>query len=126
MFGFNKKNKPDFERAADTHYRPMWYAVKDERDRLEKCVEKVIVCNGVVDLYPDGPDKKTAEYDAKQARHLLLCAIGAYDCRRNELREWYKANKNDLCALANWDAMRWPESHRLIEDFYKNFFKKRA
>lgn len=126
MFGFGKKSKSDFESAADSRYRPMWYAVQEERDRLEECVEKVIVCNGVISLYPDGPDKKAAEYDAMQARRSLLCAIGAYDGRRNELREWYKVNKNDLCALAHWDAFRWRTSHELIEEFYKNFFKKRA
>ena len=125
MFGFKKKNEPQ-ESWADRQYRPLYDEMFTARRRLDECVDAVIIKSGVVDLYPEGPDKEAAKKTAEAARHSLLCAIGYFDGRRRDLREFYDKHKGDLVVLAHWDAYRWKDSHTYIEYEYENFLKKRG
>lgn len=93
----------------------------DAMHDLEKRVEKVIICNGVIDLYPEGADKEAAKRDAEKAKELLLCAIGRYDGIVNQ----YNAALTSTCRITTLAYMPIPpNSHTLIEDYYKKFYKR--
>lgn len=88
---------------------------------LERCVEKVIICNGVIDLYPEGTDKETAKENAEKAKRHLLCAIGRYDdivnLYNDALRNIHRNTTLSYMPIP-------PNSHELIEIYYKNFYKR--
>lgn len=94
----------------------------DAMHDLEKRVEKVIICNGVIDLYPEGADKEAAKRDAEKAKELLLCAIGRYDGIVNQ----YNAALTRTCRNTTLAYMPIPpgSSHALVEDYYKKFYKR--
>ena len=46
---------------------------------------QVITRVEVINLYPDGADRKKAVSDAKKAKQSLLVAIGAYDTARRRM-----------------------------------------
>lgn len=76
MFGKKKEKKFNpYENRADE----MLYKVWEERDRLYEKTRQVITRVGVINLYPDGADRKKAVSDAEKAKQSLLVAIGAYD-----------------------------------------------
>ena len=94
---------------------------KDAMYDLEQCVEKVIICNGVIDLYPEGADKEVAKKKAEKAKELLLCAIGRYDGIVNQYNDALVSTGRNTTL----DYMPiYPNSHALIEDYYKNFYKR--
>ena len=79
------------------HSQPEWTPADRQRERLlldyfaaetnlEEKAKAVIVRKGVIDLYPDGPDKDRAIKDFEAAQHSLLCAIGTVDGLRNDTR----------------------------------------
>lgn len=124
MFGYFKKLKEQQESWADSQYRPLWEEMFVARRHLEQSVDNVIIKSGVVNLYPDGPDKETAEKALSEAKYLLLCAISYFDGRRRDLREFYDKHKDELVVYADRDAYRWKDSHTCIEQEYENFLKK--
>jgi hypothetical protein len=111
------------------HDTPDDIKLKDiERERceaiysLQERAEKVIICNGAIDLYPEGADKEKAKADAEKAKHLLLCAIGHYD----DLVRQYK----EVCASPDRNTTAYygrtiQTSHELIERAYKDFYKRK-
>lgn len=95
----------------------------DATHELEKCVEKVIICNGVIDLYPEGADKEAAKRDAEKAKRHLLCAIGRYDDIVNQYNDALTGTCRNT-TLWCMPILPHGSSHALIEDYYKNFYKR--
>lgn len=90
---------------------------------LERCVEKVIICNGVIDLYPEGTDKETAKENAENAKRLLLCVMGRYDDIVNQYNDALK-NTHRNTTLNYMPILDSGSSDALIEIYYKNFYKR--
>lgn len=118
MFG-KKKNKPVniYENRADE----MLYKVWEERDRVYEKTTKVITRLGVIDLYPEGADRKKAVSDAGDAKYSLLVAIGAYDTARMEYNDYVKkyAEKFDS-PKKEWTTT----SHEIVEWAYRFYNKE--
>lgn len=116
MFGKKKKSFNIYEDRADE----MLYKVWEERDRLLEKTRQAITRVGVINLYPDGPDRKKAISDAEKAKHALIVAIGAYDTARIEYNNYIKkyAEKFDS-PKKEWTIT----SHEIIEWAYKYYYK---
>lgn len=98
----------------------------DAKTELENRVKTAIVRKGVIDLYPDGPDKDCAIKDFEAAQHSLLCAIGTVDGLRNDMKSYIAAHKDDFVATARWVAPNDKiSSHTIIEKIYRDFFAAR-
>lgn len=82
---------------------------------LKAAVKRAIIKQGVITLYPVGPDKDAAQKEAEAAKRFLLCCIGTYDARRQELADYAEKN-NTGCIAAT--------SHDIIEKAYEEFYKK--
>lgn len=82
---------------------------------LEAAVKRAIIKQGVITLYPVGPDKDAAQREAEAAKRFLLCCIGAYDAIRRELADY--AKKNNAGCIAE-------TSHDIVEKAYEEFYKK--
>lgn len=95
----------------------------DAMHDLEERVEKVIICNGVIDLYPEGADKEAAKEQAEKAKRLLLCAIGRYDDIVNQYNDALKDIRRNT-TLNYMPILENGSSHALIENYYKNFYKR--
>ena len=119
------------------HSQPEWTPADRQRERLlldyfaaetnlEEKAKAAIVRKGVIDLYPDGPDKDRAIKDFEAAQHSLLCAIGTVDGLRNDMRSYIAAHEKDFEATARWavPSVHIP-SHTIIEKVYRDFFAAR-
>ena len=93
------------------HSQPEWTPADRQRERLlldyfaaetnlEEKAKVAIVRKGVIDLYPDGPDKDRAIKDFEAVQHSLLCAIGTVDGLRNDMRSYIAAHEKDFEATA--------------------------
>lgn len=115
---FGKKEKPfnPYENRVDD----LIYVVWEARDCLTAKAKQVITRLGVINLYPDGADRKKAVSDAEEAKQVLLVAIGAYDTARMEYNNYIKkyAEKFDS-PKREWT----PTSHEIIECAYKYYYK---
>lgn len=116
MFGKRKNANPT----------PTWldkkiYELNDEWweawHRIEDCVDKVIIKNGVIDLYPEGADKKKAIEDAETAKYGLLCAIGAYDDIKRQYNEALKEQGERITTIDYKAHIL--TSHEIIEKHYE-------
>lgn len=93
MFGKKKEKKFNpYENRADE----MLYKVWEERDRLYEKTRQVITRVGVINLYPDGADRKKAVSDAEKAKQSLLVAIGAYDTARIEYNDYVEKKRGKV------------------------------
>ena len=91
-----------------------------KRDRLKAKVKQVITRLGVINLYPDGPDRTVAIADAEKARHAMLVAIGAYDTARMEYNNYIKKYAEEFDSpKKEWTTT----SHEIIEWAYKYYYK---
>lgn len=100
MFGKKKEKKFNpYENRADE----MLYKVWEERDRLFEKTTKVITRLGVIDLYPEGADRKKAVSDAGEAKYSLIVAIGAYDTARMEYNNYIKNTRKCLITPKGMD-----------------------
>lgn len=120
-----KRKQQIIESAADRWYIEKWEAIVDAQSRLMKCARDVIIKSGVVNLYPYGIDRSAAKVEEDRAKNALLCAIGHYDGRRQELIDCYKQKAGQLSKCATWKPERWLTSHEYIEMAYVKFFEKR-
>lgn len=115
---FSKKKKPfnSYENRADDLIHEVWEA----RDRLTAKAIQVITRLGVIDLYPEGADRKKAVSDAEEAKRTLIVAIGEYDTARMEYNIYIKkyAEKFDN-PKREWTTT----SHEIIEWAYKYYYK---
>lgn len=106
----------------EEQYEALWGAVLREKRRLIGITEAVIQKQGVIALYPDCPDKNAAIKDCEEAKHRMVCAIGAYDTCRQELINYFKQNFEHLEGWA--DGTNAGTSHAIIESTYYCFYKK--
>lgn len=119
------------------HPQPEWTPADEKRERLlriyfaaetnlEEQAKAAIVCKGVIDLYPDGPDKERAIKDFEAAQHSLLCAISTVDSLRKAMRDYIAAHEKDFEATAQWAVPSANiSSHTIIEKVYRDFFAAR-
>lgn len=115
------------KKVSDTVADRMIYEAEEitqsAKNRLVGAVQQVIIKQGVIDLYPEGPDQERAKEDLKKAKFSLLCAIGHYDGRLQEYKnalnkneEWRETTIGKRCQFI--------PSHEVIEIVYSNFWKK--
>lgn len=117
MFGKKKKPFNPHENCADE----LLYGVWKERDRVYEKTTKVITRLGVIDLYPEGADRKKAVSDAEKAKQSLLVAIGAYDTARMEYNDYVKKNTEKFDSpKQEWTTT----SHEIVEWAYRYYNKE--
>lgn len=108
----------------DIRLEKKFFDYQDAYVRLKEATEAVIIKKNVIELYPDGVDKNTAVASFKSAQIELVCAIGHYDSTRADSRDYYQEH-NESDFYKDWSAIRFLKtSHAIIEEIYKNFFKK--
>ena len=121
---FGKKEKV-IETYEDKKSKELNLEVGKAGRVLRERVSKVIICKGVIELYPEGPDKEKAIKDLEQAKYSLLYAIGRYDSALNEYKNYLVATQDKRVTTVYYDAHSWSTSHQIIESEYKYFiFKK--
>ena len=103
----------------DETYKDLWNTVQEARDRLRGAVRTVILRKGVIDLYPAGADQDKAIKDCEEAKHSLLCAIGYYDGRMQELKEYFSSHYDKLDECHSWHPTRMSTSHEIVELAYE-------
>lgn len=114
-----KKKKPfnPYENRVDE----LLYEVWEERDRVRVKATQVITRLGVIDLYPDGADRKKAVSDAEKAKQSLLVAIGAYDTARMEYNNYVKK----YTQMFDSPKQEWTTtSHEIVEWAYRYYNKE--
>ena len=112
--------KKKIRNLYDETLKELWDDMWSARTQLEAATRKVVVRKGVIDLYPEGADQEKAIKDYDKAKLSLLSAIGRYDGRMQELREYYSTHCELLDAFRNWqDPSLMPDSHEIIENAYK-------
>ena len=120
---FNKKkNLANVDTALDKRIKE----IENERAMttysIRERAKRVIICNGAIDLYPEGADKEAAKKEAEKAKEFLLCAIGHYDDLR---RQYLEANKEkgERRTTVHYSCNP-PTSHFWVEVAYEDFYKK--
>ena len=116
-----KKKAKILDTATDLRIKALVNQITNEKWALISDVEKCIIRNGVIALYPDGADKDEAIKDAEYAKHSLLCRIGAYDGLMRDYDE-ASAKPNGRCTTTGW-RNNFGKSHELVEIAYRNFYK---
>ena len=120
---FNKSKRPINQ---DTTLDKKIKELHDERlttaYSIRERAKKVIICNGAIDLYPEGADKEKAVRDAEAAKYSLLCAIGHYDDLRRQYLEALAEN-GERNTTAYW-TKECKTSHEWVEMAYEEFWKK--
>lgn len=116
------KKKQTEENGKEKYLTTLANKVIEEGAGLEKLVIKVIICKGVIDLYPNGADQKAAIKDFEHNQQYLLNKIAFYDDARqiyvNTLKK-YQAEGIGLNYVKPFT------SHEIVEETYKRFFKIR-
>lgn len=120
-----KKKKVENVNIYDNHYSELYVDFLRAKNILQECAIDVIIKTNVINLYPEGPDKIAAEKDAEEAKRLLLCAIGNYDCRLQEAKDYWKNNFDKLESQVYNNPNRAGTSHFWIERAYKEFFENK-
>ena len=101
-------------------------ALSNERAKAASSIgektKRVIICNGTIDLYPEGADKEAAKKEAEQAKYSLSCAIGHYDDLCRQIREALKeqGERNTTFGFGK----NFPTSQFWVKLAYEDFFKK--
>ena len=107
----------------DIRIEELYNAVREARFLLIAKTQAVITKKSVIDLYSEGADKQVAIKALEAAKYSLLCAIGNYDGRLNEARQYYTNNYEYFSQY--WTAPNdFAKSHDIIEYAYQNYFKK--
>ena len=117
MFGKKKKSFNPYEKRADDELYEVW----ETRDRLYEKTRQVITRVGVINLYPEGADRKKAVSDAEKAKQSLLVAIGAYDTARMKYNDYVEKNAEKFdTSKKKWTTT----SHEIIEQAYERYNKE--
>lgn len=120
-----KRPKPEWS-LADRERERMLLDYFDAETQLEKRAERVIVCRGVIDLYPSGPDRDRAVKDCEVARNFMLYAADRVDVLRKQMIDYIAEHENDFVVTAKWiSPLDDAPSHTIIERVYRDFFKAR-
>lgn len=119
---FGKKKNVVVDTMQDKRVKELRADRYDAWRRVEEATEKVIVCNGVVGLYPDGADKDKAKKDADSAKEGLLAAMAVYDDLRNQYIQAFNSPLERV-TTKDWQCIA-KTSHEIVEETYKNFYAK--
>ena len=121
---FGKKNKINENTFLDKEIRTCVNSLREFNQMLTAKVEKVIIANGVIDLYPEGSaDKRKAIADAAKAKNSMVNTLANYDNLYATLRRLLTAN-GERNTTIYWTIDRWSESHEIVEYAYRNFYRK--
>ena len=120
---FNKKKNPiNTDTALDKKIKELDNERLVTAYSIRERAKKVIICNGAIDLYPEGADKEAAKREAERVKNLLLCSIGHYDDLRRQYLEALAENG------ARNTTVYWTKecktSHEWVEMAYEEFWKK--
>lgn len=85
---------------------------------IRERAKKVIICNGAIDLYPEGADKEAAKREAERVKNLLLCSIGHYDDLRRQYLEAL-TERGERNTTVHW-TKECKTSHEWVEMAYKD------
>lgn len=122
---FNKNKKENKSNWADEKRKRLFEEIINSSRMLEIKVRKVIIKNGVINIYPDGADKNIALKDLDKEKHLLLCEIGRLDCAISEYNNFCDRYYKEFISTADWvKTVFGYESHNIIEKAYKDFYLK--
>ena len=92
-----------------------------KKELLISHVKNMIVKKEVINLYPDGADKKAAIKDFEKEQQHLLCRIGEYDDYRQQYINMMKRYQSEGIELNHSVPAT---SHWIIEYAYKSFFQR--
>lgn len=121
---FGKKNKVNEDTFLDKEIRTCVNSLREFHQMLAAKVEKVIVANGVIDLYPEGSaDRRKAIADAAKAKNSMVNTLANYDNLHATLRRLL-ATDGERNTTIYWTIDRWSESHEIVEYAYRNFYRK--
>lgn len=120
MFGKRKRSEP-VSTLADTKRYELHMKYLKARIDLYTLAKSVVVRQGVVSLYPDGPDRQQAIKDLEDIKYRMLSAIGTFDGLENDLRNFIKENEENF--VTTKDFVKPPKkasSHTIVEAAYAN------
>lgn len=121
---FGKKNKANEDTFLDKEIRTCVVNLLEFNQILTAKVEKVIIANGVINLYPEGSaDRQKAVADAAKAKSSMMNTLANYDNLHATLRRLL-ATDGERNTTIYWTINRWCESHEIVENAYRNFFRK--
>lgn len=112
---FGKKKIEITDTAYDCLVKKLMRELTDARIEIEERVKKVICRIGVIELYPEGADKKRAQADAEKSKQTLLSAIGIYDDLARQYNE--ALNKTDRKTTLYYGKVL--TSHEIVEEAYR-------
>ena len=121
LFG-KKKSNLNTDTALDKKIKELDNERLETAFAIRERAKKVIVCNGAIDLYPEGADKEAAKREAERAKNLLLCSIGHYDDLRRQYLEAFAEN-GERNTTVYW-TRECKTSHEWVEMAYEEFWKK--
>lgn len=120
---FNKKkNLANMDTALDQRIKEIECERAATSYSILERAKRVIICNGAIDLYPEGADKEAAKKEAEKAKELLICAIGHYDDLRRQYLEAIKSEGERRTTVLY--CCNPPKSHFWVEKAYEEFWKK--
>lgn len=120
MFGKLKRSEP-VPTPADTKRYELHIKYLKARSDLYTLAKSVVVRQGVVNLYPNGPDRQQAIKDLENIKYRMLCAVGTFDGLENDLRNFIEENQENF--VTTKDFVKPPEkasSHAIVEAAYAN------
>ena len=121
---FGKKNKANEDTFLDKEIRSCVVSLLEFNQMLIAKVEKVIIANGVINLYPEGSaDRQKAVADAAKAKSSMVNTLANYDNLYAVLRRLLAVN-DERNTTTYWTIDRWSESHEIVENTYRNFYRK--
>ena len=121
---FGRENKINGDTFLDKEIRTCVNSLKEFNQLLTTKVEKVIIANGVINLYPEGSaDKQKAIADAAKAKNNMVNTLANYDNLYATLRRLLTTD-GERNTTIYWTIDRWSESHEIIECAYRNFYRK--
>ena len=119
-----KKNKANEDTFLDKEIRTCVNSLREFNQMLTAKVEKVIIANGVINLYPEGSaDRQKAVADAAKAKSSMVNTLANYDNLYAILRRLLAVN-DERNTTTYWTIDRWSESHEIVENTYRNFYRK--
>lgn len=122
---FFNRNTTEIQSGADKAFARMLDNLAQSEHEVRAEAKNVIIKSGVVDLYPDGPDKVAAIQAAENARQNLLCAIASMDTLKADVRRYYNSHEAEFIEYAHRrQTFERFDSHKAVEQAYEMFFKK--
>jgi hypothetical protein len=121
LFG-KKKSNLNTDTALDKKIKELDNERLATAFTIRERAKTVIVCNGAIDLYPEGADKEAAKKEAERVKNLLLCSIGHYDDLRRQYLEALAEN-GERNTTVYW-TKECKTSHEWVEMAYEEFWKK--